>query len=115
MMELIHLPTQTIPFGLRLISMNVLPTRFSIGYTSPGGKGANLWSDGADLSVNTTHNAALAWDTMPGGDRKLVVWLDGIKVLETDGLTPWTGNARRDLGFTGAGRGIMTRRGIAVI
>ncbi len=88
---------QDIPFNLAF--NEVLPTRFSIGYTPPGGKYADLWSDSSNFSINTTHNVALAWDTMSGGNNKLEVWLDGTKVLEKDGLTLWTGDCYTKYGI----------------
>ncbi|KAF6223694.1 hypothetical protein HO133_000537 [Letharia lupina] len=94
---------QDAPFFLAF--SEVLPTRFSIGYNPPGGKNTYLWSDGSDFSTNTTHNVALAWDTMSGGNSKLEMWLDGTKVLEKDGLTLWTGKCYTKYGIYGGEQG----------
>lgn len=59
----------------------------------------DLWSDSFDFSTNTTHNVALAWDTMSGGNSKLEMWFDSTQVLEKDGLTLWTGNCYTKYGI----------------
>ena len=68
-------------------------------YTPPGGKGEEIWSADSDFSTNTSHNVALAWDTMSGGNSKLSFWLDGKQVLEKDGLTLWTGKCYTKFGI----------------
>ena len=88
---------QDVPFSLTF--SEVLPTRISINYNPPGGKRTDLWSDSSDFSTSTTHNVALAWDTMSGGNSKLEMWLDGTKMLEKDGLTLWTGNCYTKYGI----------------
>lgn len=88
---------QDVPFSLAF--SEVLPTRFSVFYTPPGAKGGNIWTDTADFAIHTTHNVALAWDTMAGGNSKLEVWLDGRRVLEKEGLTLWTGKCYTKYGI----------------
>ena len=81
---------QDIPFSVAF--NEVLPTRLTVTYTPPGAKSQYLWTDDADFAIDTTHNIAMAWDTIGGGNSKLEVWLDGRQVLEKGGLSGWTGD-----------------------
>ena len=98
-------PLQNIPFNLIFNSDS--PTRLSITYQPPGQgsnpDGANthdtIWTSDTEFALSQTHHIALAFDTKPGGNNKLQLWLDGTSVFEKDGLSLWTGTTYPKFGL----------------
>ena len=98
-------PLQNIPFNLIFTSAS--PTRLSITYQPPGQgsnpDGANkhetIWTSTSEFALSQTHRIALAFDTKPGGNNKLQLWLDGTKFFEKDGLSLWTGTTYPKFGL----------------
>ncbi|KAK4692449.1 hypothetical protein P7C71_g4759, partial [Lecanoromycetidae sp. Uapishka_2] len=89
---------QDIVFNLQFTES--LPTRLSLGYTPPGGDDyETIWTDSSGFSTTTTHNIALAWDTLPGGNNNVQLWLDGQKVFEKGGLSLWSGDVYPKFGI----------------